>query len=88
MLEPFPNLAAQGQVRRSTLVERDELQALEEGGLRSVAEEAVVLLPPNDVELLADRARPLLAGRGHGGGCSEKPDRRQNTSRRASHGDP
>src|SRR5262249_35905337 len=63
VLHALADLAAQGQVRRLRVVERRELQPLEPGQrLVAVAQEAVILPPPNRVDLVADRARRDVLG--------------------------
>src|SRR5262249_35356814 len=56
VFDALAGLPAHRQEGRAALVERDELEPLEERRLRPVAQEAVVLPPANDVELVADRA--------------------------------
>src|SRR5262249_6868928 len=73
-LDPLPDLAAHREVGRLALVEGDELQALDERRLLLVAQEAVVLPPPDDVELGADRAG-LLGRRETGEGRQEQHGR-------------
>src|SRR5262249_55987805 len=60
--DALAELPRPGQVGGSRLVQWEELQAFEQGRLRLVPQEAVVLPPPDHVELAPDGSR-LLAGR-------------------------